>query len=549
LVGLEKRAVSATTVAEVLPEAAADASRERLEALAIGLEPAVGIAVREVVRREPERIGEILAPTIGAAVKKAVSDAVAAMLERLDAVLDRSLSIRNIKWRIEAKRTGRPFAEVVLLRTLKYRVEQVFLIHTETSLVLQHVVAPELKAESPDQVAAMLSAVDAFGREAFGLSPPGSHLEKFKIGDLTVWVDRDSTLTLASVIRGVPGMDLPERLSEVRTRIGLTYSKELTRFSGDVASFVPTRPELESLLTSEQVVRKKRAGLWLAVLGMLLVAGILALAWRGHTRSVRVSRERAAIVEALEREPGIVVTSADVDSSRRRITGFRDPLASAPDVLLARAGLPLVETELLPFVSLDPRILERRISRALEPPPGVTIAVDDGTLHVAGVAPRTWIHEARLVARSLLGIARVDDAALRPSEALAALRESREALEANVILFDSGKSQPSKKEGRLVERAADEVRRALALASEAHLDACIELIGQADLPGTPARNQALSEMRAAAIASQLTSLGIDNARLSPHGSDPSAPDGAMPTRSVTFRLHTAPYPSSCSGAP
>ena len=36
-------------------------------------------------------------------------------------------------------RTGRSFAEVVMLRSLVYRVEQIFLIHRETSLSLLHV--------------------------------------------------------------------------------------------------------------------------------------------------------------------------------------------------------------------------------------------------------------------------------------------------------------------------------------------------------------------------------------------------------------------------
>ena len=54
---------------------------------------------------------------------------------------------RSLKWRFEAWRTGRPFAEIVLLKTLVYRVDQVFLIHKETGLLLQHVVADEVRAK------------------------------------------------------------------------------------------------------------------------------------------------------------------------------------------------------------------------------------------------------------------------------------------------------------------------------------------------------------------------------------------------------------------
>ena len=44
--------------------------------------------------------------------------------------------MQGLKWRVESIRTGRPFAEIVLMHSLLYRVEQVFLIHRETGLVL-----------------------------------------------------------------------------------------------------------------------------------------------------------------------------------------------------------------------------------------------------------------------------------------------------------------------------------------------------------------------------------------------------------------------------
>jgi len=150
---LEHRpAVDVPGVASILPEAVALATSEggKEHELAIALEPTVTSAVRVVARRSPELYGEILAPTIGAAVRKAVAEAIGVLIERFNAALERSLSLRSLEWRLEAARTGRPFAEVVLLRTLRYRVEQVFLIHAPTSLVLQHCVDPLLPFPPPD---------------------------------------------------------------------------------------------------------------------------------------------------------------------------------------------------------------------------------------------------------------------------------------------------------------------------------------------------------------------------------------------------------------
>ena len=67
-----------------------------------------------------------------------------------------------------AWRTGKSFAEVVLLNTLVYRVEQVFLIHAQTGLLLQHVVADAVTAQDADMVSGMLTAIRDFARDSFG---------------------------------------------------------------------------------------------------------------------------------------------------------------------------------------------------------------------------------------------------------------------------------------------------------------------------------------------------------------------------------------------
>ena len=80
-----------------------------------------------------------LFPIIGEAVRKAVAHALQGMFDSLNLMLDRGLSLESWRWRFEAWRTGRSFGEVALTRSLNYRVEQVFLIHRETGLLLRHV--------------------------------------------------------------------------------------------------------------------------------------------------------------------------------------------------------------------------------------------------------------------------------------------------------------------------------------------------------------------------------------------------------------------------
>lgn len=493
---LEERPVpSADTIGDVLPEAFTRSTVTREQSLAIALEPVVTTALRTVARKDADFLGEVLAPTIGAAVRKAVGDAIRAMLQRFNEALERSLSVRSVQWRIEARRTGRSFAEVVLLHTLVYRVEQVFLIHPITGVALLHV-AGESSVEDPDQVASMLEALNSFVREAFRPQPSGVHLNQVEVGDMTVWVDRDPCLAVAAVVRGVAPRELSEWLREARERVYLSYRAELERFRSDVAPFAPARPLLEDLLRSGRRAPPRRAHIWLALIAALIggVAGALIYRAVQHTRLLR------AYVDTLRAEPGIIVTSAERDGERVRIAGFRDPLAPAPSDVLERRGLALPELSFTPFLSLDPRIVEARMRARLRPPEEVTLTLRDGTLRAEGVAPRAWIAEARLLALALPGIERFDEQALRAAEAIAearveAARAAASALERTVLTFIRGSAELAAGADLGAARA-----RLRALMSAAGVPLCVTVVGHADPTGTARANQRLSEARARRVA-------------------------------------------------
>jgi OOP family OmpA-OmpF porin len=387
----------------------------------------------------------------------------------------------------------------------------------------------------------MLSAIDSFGREALGPMSPESHLEKFEFGELVVWVDRGPSLTLTAVIRGSATADLGRQLTETRERITLAIASELEQFSGDVTPFMATRQELESLLITERKTAPRRAHIWLAVAAALLVVAIVGFTWRAHVRGVADARARGDMIGALTSEPGIVVTSAEWSGGRGRVSGLRDPIAPAPDGILARHGLSRAETHFAPFVSLDPRVVSARAQRALAPPPTASLALADGTLRVAGVAPSAWIDEARLLGRSLPGIERYDDHALRSSEALQALERAASSLDAIVIPFDMGRARIGPAGEARVRRAADLANEALQRAAQARVGACIELTGHADSRGNDQLNRSLSEARASAVARRFAELGVDAARIRVRGGGAWDEVGAR-ARSVLVRLDTGDEP-------
>lgn len=534
---LESRpSIDAQSVGAILPEAVALATAERERELAIGLEPTVTRAVTLVARNRPDLYAEALAPTIGAAVKKAVTEAIAAMLERFDLALERSLSLRSLRWRVEAKRTGRPFAEVVMLHTLTFRVEQVFLIHAPTSLVLLHLTDPVLPTKNPDQVAALLSAIDSFGREAFAPVAPADHLRRFAFGDLEVWVAREEPLVLATVVRGTTTSSLREQISDTLARVRITCQEGLADFAGDVSPFEPARPALEPLVRAERQAPKRRGAVVLAVVAGLLVVLVAGFVWRSRSHAAAALRRQQEVIETLTHEPGIVVEHVTSAAGQPHVTGFRDPLARQAEDVLDQHGLTGVSLSLVPFVSLDPQIVQRRAAHVLEVPEGVTLAMHDGRLVISGVAERRWIERAEVIARAIPGVDRVELAAVRPRESVDVARATAEDLaQAKVPSFAVGGARLAEELRRALAHVAETARRALAAAAEARTGACLDVVGHADATGDDDRNRALSLERAARAADELRALGVDPAALRVTGAERTTTVGSE-ARTVTFRL-------------
>jgi OOP family OmpA-OmpF porin len=164
---LDDPEIHAEDVSRVLPEALLLRSAKD-DDLTRALQPTVEKAIVTSVRRDPQTLVDALFPVMGPAIRKAIASALASMVESFSQTLEHSLSIRGIKWRLEAWRTGKPLAEVILLRTLVYRVEQVFLIHRESGLLLQHVSASARGVQDADMVSGMLTAIRDFVHDSFG---------------------------------------------------------------------------------------------------------------------------------------------------------------------------------------------------------------------------------------------------------------------------------------------------------------------------------------------------------------------------------------------
>ncbi len=466
------------------------------------LSPVVERALTASVRRDPKPLADALFPVMGPAIRRAISQALAGMMQSMNQALEHTFSLRGLRWRWEAVRTGTSFAEVVLRHSLLYRVEQLFLVHRESGLLLQHVTAPSVASQPPDMVAGMLTAIQDFTRDSFGVAQE-EMLETMQVGELTVWVEQGARTLLAAVIRGHAPFEFRRELQRALEAIEGEHAAELARFQGDASPFERSRPRMETLLLMEAREPERRTP-W-RTYGLLAVAvillAVLLIPW--------FLRERRwdAYLAHLRDEPGVIVTDAGRQQGRYVIRGLRDPLARDPGSLLAEQRLAPEEVigRWEPYVALLPQFILSRATRALVPPATIGLRLVVDTLVATGVAPEAWFSRAATLAPALAGVGTFSVTRLSPRE-LPQLAPLVAAVEGHRVLFPTAVSDIDSAASTEAGALAADIARLDSVTRTLGLGLRLAVIGSADDQGNAEANALLRRGRAEALQARLAPI-------------------------------------------
>jgi hypothetical protein len=525
---LASPALHVEDVAKVLPEAITRraASDERLGA---ALGPVVGEAIKASVRRDPQPLVDAIFPVMGPAIRRAISNALGELVQSLNTTLEHTVSLRGLAWRWEAMRTGKSFGEVVLSHSLLFRVEQLFVIHRESGLLIEHRTAPGVQALAPDLVASMMTALRDFARDSFSVSEQQG-LDSLALGDLTVWAESGPGAILAAVIRGQPPLALRETMQQALEEVHLAHADEIERFGATGVPFAIRDGILERCLVS-QASESSRSGQWRTVL--LGVAVLAAVGWCAVPR-VMEQRRFDGYLDQLRREPGVVVGSAGRADGRFVLTGLRDPLARDPIALAAAAGIDSarLSAKWEPYIALRPEFVVRRAQALLHPSPRTTLRLAGDTLVPGGVASAAWRAEAQRLALAVPGVGALRLTELADS-AEVALRATADSIETITFDYPLGGTTPVVAQAARIDSLASRLRRFLDDAARGERSARIELIGLADSVGTEEANVALRRARADRMRSALQARGVTVQSLSA-GVDSTSTDRTL--RQVRLRI-------------
>ncbi len=491
-------------VSEVLAESITlRAAKDRQ--LNIALEPVVDDILKKSLSRRKDDFVKLLFPLIGPVIRKSISEALLSMLSNMSQSLEDAFSWRGLRWRFESWRSGKPFNEIVLLHSIIYRVEQIFFIHSETGLLLSHVVNEKVPVQDADMVSGMLTAIQDFVQDSFS-GNEDNNLHSLYMGDISLIIEKNDMAYIACVVRGTPPADFRTSLQDSFDMMLVEYAGPLAEFSGDTSPFLTAVRYLQPLLLSRYAKEEKKIPFWAKSVSVICLLGILS--WGGYFWYERFTRN-TAIKKAmilLNEHPGIIVTNViEHDDGPWEALIFRDELASFPEKILQENGFSpaLLDFTTIPFVSYDSSIILRRIENVLSPPDAVKMELKrDGALILTGNASMNWILRARDVVKTVPGVKDVDISGLHNplmDQAWKLLKD----INGTYVLFPLGQDTPVGKELARLEEVVDKLVQLEKIARKNDLVLSLTIYGHADAVGSEKKNYEISQARTKTVAARL----------------------------------------------
>ena len=488
-------------VSDVIAEAVVIRSG-RDNMLSRALEPIVESSLKASLKKNPTDFINVFFPLIGSTIRRSISESFNSMLGSFNKSLEQSFSLKGIKWRIEAIRSGKSFSEIVMLHTMVFRVDQIFLIHSETGLVLSHVLNDGVTSKDADMVSGMLTAIQDFARDCFNNEDDNSSLNSLKMDEYTIYIVRSPLAYIACVVRGTPPGDFLNRLNENLELILAECAHLFGNFKGDSAPFTIANKYLRDCLIQKFKDDDKPAPVWtkrLAV-GTGVFLALLFIGQQYH--SYRMGKG----VDILRGEPGLLVVDVKESwgFSPWKVVCLQDELARPFFQILSENGYnpDALDIHSIPFVSYEPDVTMQRVVRKILPPIGVDLNYKDGTLFLSGTADMNWILQARQTIMAIPGVHSVDTSGLYDPR-VAGLTDLIKSVETTVVRFPLDGNIPIPSDQPALNKVIADLVALERLANEMGLAVNLTIYGQADATGSESHNYEISQARARMIASKL----------------------------------------------
>jgi len=305
------------------------------------------------VKEDPQGFAEVMYPALVPAIRLMIVNSVRSLTRRLNTVIESTTTIQGLKWRFEAFRKGEAYSQVVMRKTLQYRVEQLYLIKSDSGVLIEHLVNENIGTIDSDAIAAMLSAIQSFVKDSFQ-SPEGDNLNQITVGDLNVWLVHSPNATLACVVRGTIPYHLRDQLESAQDSIFSKFSQKINEFKGHEGSILGIREILEPCLQLKFKEGRKTKKFPIASLLICLTIFLALFYWTFH--ELNKTKMQNNVESLLFVTPGILPINVEWKGGRLKVIGLKDPEAEVPWEKLKEYGVEVdnVDFSLKSLESINP---------------------------------------------------------------------------------------------------------------------------------------------------------------------------------------------------
>ncbi|MDM8568363.1 hypothetical protein QUF50_02380 [Thiotrichales bacterium HSG1] len=413
----QKSQLKLENITEALPNAIHQATTN--PALAQSLQIPVEECIQISIKQDAKKFADALFPIMGPAIRKSINESFKAIIQRINKSLEESLSPKGLMWRLQALRTGQSFSDIILQNTLVFKVEQVFLIHRETGLLIQHLHQDNIDVGDSDAVSAMFTAIQDFVRDSFAGDDAGDqrNLNVVEVGDRTVWLEHGPYAVLACVIRGDAPLSFRSLMQSSLESIHALYGSLLQNFSGDSEELKPCRSILQRTIQTEEKTESTKWRFQLLRVGYILLAILLLIGAWGY-QNYFYQQRLDNYLKMLDTTPGIVVISSTKKNGKLVIYGMRDPLAKEP--LQIAKKFDLTNEEIVfnstSYHDLDKQFILQRLKRWLQPPDSIKMSFKNNFLYLTGHAEQGWIDNVQKNIHLMVGVSGLKTESLTDSD-------------------------------------------------------------------------------------------------------------------------------------
>ena len=400
----------------------------------------------------------------------------------------------------------------MLSETFVYQVEQVFLIHRESSLLINHLTSVNAIVKDPDMVSSMLTVVTEFVKDSFVVDKQ-QNVKSIKFGQLNLLFEAGPHAIIVAAVRGLIPSDLQVSLREQLEDLHRLYSSKLESYNGNAEQFPPTHEQLEKCLLSEKRDEgvasdqgKKVPWLAIGVVSLLLLAPML---WWLFNKIEQNKWDN--VVNQLQAESGIIILDHHKQAGTYVVNGLLDPLAKDPAEVVAATEMhdQAIQWQMQSYYSNEINIVKQRLNKVLNPPAGVTVDYHNASLVIKGKAEPEWIASLSSKLPYVMGVDSVDTSQLLEIENIdVKIQQLVGFIEGIEVDFAANSSEISSNYLATIEKMRVSIRELERYVNKINRSFKIGVLGFADRSGTSMTNILMSDRRARSVHNALVGRGV-----------------------------------------